>query len=340
MTQMRELAWQDCLGILAKGDIGRVALSTPLGPRIVPVSYTLDGEDILFRTTPYSELGTYGRDCEVAFEVDHIDSENHSGCVAVAVGRVETIDDGDDEPRWRQPELDPASWAEGQRHLYMRLRIRDLTGRLLPAERITRPDGIPAQVKPIRNPNRSRAVGTAARPLLGVRRQPGRLALAVFRLPLPLYRAGWGWLLGHTFLLLVHVGRKTGQPHSIAAMVLKYDGASGEAVICSAWGPNADWIRNLRARPALRVQIGRRSFTPEHRFLSEEESFAVATDFRSRHPLRLRFISWVLGWGDLRSDAAVRELIRTRPFVALRPASDTRGAAAGHVVVPHEGPTA
>ena len=30
------------------------------------------------------------------------------------------------------------------------------------------------------------------RPLLGVRKRPGRLALAVFRLPLPLYRAGWG----------------------------------------------------------------------------------------------------------------------------------------------------
>jgi hypothetical protein len=43
-----------------------------------------------------------------------------------------------------------------------------------------------------------------------LRVRPGRLALAVFRLPLPLYRRGWGSLLGHTFLLLVHVGRKSG----------------------------------------------------------------------------------------------------------------------------------
>jgi hypothetical protein len=60
----------------------------------------------------------------------------------------------------------------------------------------------------------SHGVGRSAKPLLGVRRQPGRLALAVFRLPLPLYRRGWGWLLGHTFLLLVHAGRKTGKLHS------------------------------------------------------------------------------------------------------------------------------
>jgi hypothetical protein len=46
--------------------------------------------------------------------------------------------------------------------------------------------------------------------------------LAVFRLPLRLYRRGWGWLLGDTFLLLVHAGRKTGKPYSTVAMALSY----------------------------------------------------------------------------------------------------------------------
>ena len=31
------------------------------------------------------------------------------------------------------------------------------------------------------------------------------------RLPLPLYQRGWGWLLGRTFLLVTHAGRKTGK---------------------------------------------------------------------------------------------------------------------------------
>src|SRR5829696_8472093 len=79
-------------------------------------------------------------------------------------------------------------------------------------------------------------VGRSAKPLLGVRREPGRLALAVFRLPLPLYRRGWGWLLGHTFLLLVHAGRKTGKLHSTVAMVLRHDPETHEVVICSGWG--------------------------------------------------------------------------------------------------------
>ena len=156
-------------------------------------------------------------------------------------------------------------------------------------------------------------------PLLGLRRKPGRIALAVFRLPLRLYRRGWGWLLGDTFLLLVHAGRKTGKQHSTVAMVLRRDPVTGEAVICSVWGADTDWIRNIRACPAIQVQIGRASFAPTQRFLTEDESVAVVDEFRRRHPWRLRFFAWVLGWEDLRSDAKARDFVRGRPFVSLAP---------------------
>jgi deazaflavin-dependent oxidoreductase (nitroreductase family) len=171
----------------------------------------------------------------------------------------------------------------------------------------------------------SHAAGRRATPLLGLRRQPGRLALAVFRLPLPLYRRGWGWLLGDTFLLLVHAGRKTGKPYSTVAMVLSYDPHSHEAVICSAWGKETDWIRNIRAHPALRVQIGRELFTPDQRFLSEGESAAVLAGFRRRYPHRSRLLASVLGWGDLSSDAAARDFASTRPFVSLWPLGSGSG---------------
>jgi deazaflavin-dependent oxidoreductase (nitroreductase family) len=80
---------------------------------------------------------------------------------------------------------------------------------------------------------------------MGLRRKPGRIALMVFRL---------------------HAGRKTGRLHQVVVMVLRHDPETGEAVICSAWGQDADWVRNIRARPAVRVQIGRDSFAPYQRF--------------------------------------------------------------------------
>ena len=166
-----------------------------------------------------------------------------------------------------------------------------------------------------------RAVQPYAKPLLGIRRRPGRLALAIMRMPRPLYRRGWGWMLDHTFLLIAHQGRKTGKRRETVAMALTYDPDTCEAVVCSAWGPNTEWIRNLRAHPALQIQIGRESYVPEQRFLSEDESVAVVVEFRRRHPWRSRLLAATLGWGDLSSDTAVREFVRSRPFVSFRPRS-------------------
>ena len=144
------------------------------------------------------------------------------------------------------------------------------------------------------------------------------------RLPRPLYRRGWGRLLGHVFLLITHVGRRTGKPRETVAMALTYDRETREAVVCSAWGAATDWIRNLHANPALRIQIGSESYVPSHRFLSEDESMAVALEFRRRHPWRLRLVSRILGWGNLDSDEAFREVVRARPFVLFQPRSHDR----------------
>ena len=128
-------------------------------------------------------------------------------------------------------------------------------------------------------------------------------------------------MLGRTFLMLVHVGRKTGQPHDMVAMTLSEDPNTGEVVILSGWGPDVDWLSNLRAGPAREVRIARDRFVPVHRFLTDDEAVAVVTDFRRRHPGRVRLATTILGWGDLRGDAAAREFVRDHPFVALRPAT-------------------
>ena len=164
----------------------------------------------------------------------------------------------------------------------------------------------------------------ARRPLLGLRRQPGRLALVAMRVPRPLYRRGWGWMLDHVFLLIAHRGRKTGMRRETVAMALAYDPDTREAVVFSAWGPNTEWIRNLRAHPALQIQIGREAYVPEQRFLSEDESVAVVREFQRRHPWRTRLFAATLGWGDLRSETEVREFVRSRPFVSFRPTRAAR----------------
>jgi deazaflavin-dependent oxidoreductase (nitroreductase family) len=148
----------------------------------------------------------------------------------------------------------------------------------------------------------------------------------VFRFPLRLYRRGWGWMLGRTFLMFEHIGRRTGKRHQAVAMVLADDASTGELVICSGWGPDVDWVRNLRAGPATEVQIGRDRFVPLHRFLSDDEAVAVVLTFRTQHRGRVRLVSTILGWGDLSTEQAMRAFVQRHPFVAFRAAAESEPA--------------
>lgn len=130
MPESVEMSAEDCQRLLRAGTVGRVAVSTPGGPHIVPVNYVVSGDAVIFRTSPYSVLGTHGRNSLLAFEVDHLDpGQDHSWSVVVR-GRCEFIDD----PR----ELDtpddtkrPTAWAAGSRNLFLRLPLTEVSGRSL-----------------------------------------------------------------------------------------------------------------------------------------------------------------------------------------------------------------
>ena len=127
MTQAAQLTPAECLGLLEEGVVGRVAMATPVGPRNTPESYVVHDGAIVFRTTPYSELSTYGWNVDLAFETDRLDHETRRGWSVVAVGRAHVLEDPDEIRRIRE-RGDPEPWAAGTRHLYVSLVWRQLTG--------------------------------------------------------------------------------------------------------------------------------------------------------------------------------------------------------------------
>jgi deazaflavin-dependent oxidoreductase (nitroreductase family) len=155
-------------------------------------------------------------------------------------------------------------------------------------------------------------------------RRPGRALRWLLRLPVRLYRWRLGWLLGHRFLLLVHVGRRTGRIHETVLEVVQYDRTSGVAVVMSGFGRRADWYQNLRHRPALRVVIGRTTFVPSHRDLTQEAAISVMANYERRNRLAAPIVRMVLsrltGWSYDGSEAARRRLVSQCPLVAFRPA--------------------
>ncbi len=134
MAETRELNAGECQALLRSGVAGRVAVSTPTGPHIVPVNYTVVENSIVFRTAPYSLLGTYGRESTLAFEIDGFDEVNERGWSVQARGRVEAVTDRAELSRIREI-AEPQPWAGGARSLYLRLRWSELSGRKLNARR-------------------------------------------------------------------------------------------------------------------------------------------------------------------------------------------------------------
>jgi nitroimidazol reductase NimA-like FMN-containing flavoprotein (pyridoxamine 5'-phosphate oxidase superfamily) len=133
MAELRELSYAECRALLVRQRAGRVAVSTADGPHIIPLNYSVVDESIVFRTTPFSVLATYGRNAKLAFEVDHFHDEHRLGWSVVARGRADVVSDPDELNRIRRI-CAPLPWADGARNLYFRLPWKELSGRTLGRE--------------------------------------------------------------------------------------------------------------------------------------------------------------------------------------------------------------
>lgn len=129
MGELMELSRSECETLLRRGVIGRVAIATPTGPHVMPLNYSVSGSSVVVCTTPYSMLGTYGRDSMLAFEIDHFEHPRQRGWSVVVRGRAEAVED-QDELRTLVRAL-PRPWAAGRRSLYLRIPLTEVTGRRL-----------------------------------------------------------------------------------------------------------------------------------------------------------------------------------------------------------------
>ncbi len=128
MHEVIDLTRSECEHLLRTGVGGRIALAAPDGPHIVPVNYSVVDDAIIVRTSPYSVLGTYGRDSMLAFEVDQFDHERQRGWSVVVRGRGEVVNDAEELDHIRAT-WEPRPWAAGARTLYVRLRWSEVSGR-------------------------------------------------------------------------------------------------------------------------------------------------------------------------------------------------------------------
>lgn len=116
----------------------------------------------------------------------------------------------------------------------------------------------------------------------------------IVRAPIPLMKAGLGFLFGGRLLLLEHTGRKSGEPRFVTLEVVSRP-AHDRVVVASGFGEKAQWFRNLQADPTCRVSIGfARNRRATARRLSDREVADVLEGYRRDHPRAYAKLSGVI----------------------------------------------
>lgn len=123
---IQELDPQECLQLLAGARVGRVVYSDGAIPVCTPVNFRLDGDEVVFRTSPRTRLAIAAPGTVVSFEIDAVDELTETGWSVLATGVAERVDD---ERRVRHLEgLQLNTWVDEDRTTWLRIPLTRLHG--------------------------------------------------------------------------------------------------------------------------------------------------------------------------------------------------------------------
>jgi len=106
----------------------------------------------------------------------------------------------------------------------------------------------------------------------------------LWRAPIYLYRIGLGPLMGKRFLLLNHIGRKSGKVRQAVIEIDRYDPDTNTYIVASGFGKKSDWYRNLQKTPDVTIQLGNKKLKAKAELLSPEQSGEEMARYAQAHP--------------------------------------------------------
>ncbi len=127
---LTSLTASECRALIAPGGVGRVLFAEPgRGPVAIPVNYRMDADDVVFRTGGGTSVADSLSQGSVSFDVDHLDEDLAEGWSVLLTGTASVITEPRELDRVRSLGIEP--WAGGDRQAYVRLRVRQVTGRAI-----------------------------------------------------------------------------------------------------------------------------------------------------------------------------------------------------------------
>ena len=116
----------ECLELLGRSSIGRVAVSMGAVPAVFPVNFALLDQAIVFWTPTGTKLDAAVRSAVVAFEVDEVDAVCRKGWSVLVVGIADELRDPVLLDRVKQLPLAP--WAQRPREHVVAIHPQVISG--------------------------------------------------------------------------------------------------------------------------------------------------------------------------------------------------------------------
>ncbi|MGW7680792.1 nitroreductase family deazaflavin-dependent oxidoreductase [Kribbella sp. NPDC054772] len=144
-----------------------------------------------------------------------------------------------------------------------------------------------------------------------------RIPRGLARSPIPVFRAGFGFVFGRRLMMLEHVGRSSGLRRYVVLEVLERD-AHG-LVIVSGYGRDSQWYRNVLAHPGVRVWTGfRRGAQATGEPVPADEVPVRLERYREHHRRAAKALGRTLELPDLAGDGPVPADVGSRlPLVRI-----------------------
>jgi uncharacterized protein len=124
--RLRHLSQEECVGLLGREHLGRVAVSIGALPVILPVNYTVFDGALVLRTGFGTKLSAALMGAVVGFEIDNTDAHHACGWSVLVVGHAREIQDDAKLERLRRLPLE--SWIADHRDHFVEIPIDHVSG--------------------------------------------------------------------------------------------------------------------------------------------------------------------------------------------------------------------
>jgi len=127
-SELEHIPEAECLEMLARNRLGRIAFFAAGQQEIFPVNYALKADTVVLRTAPGTKLSC-APGAQVAFEIDQYDPETGIGWSVVVHGEAQDVTDAGDDFSWAARGAHVTPLAPGEKTHRLAIKRTGISGR-------------------------------------------------------------------------------------------------------------------------------------------------------------------------------------------------------------------